>query len=201
MTTHIERCTFHLKTRVRLELAVSAPPDVVNSGRGPPLPIAHFKTRALLLCAFGTTFDKIMYATKPLMKQAAIVLAIFLGACGAGAVENTVTNAADLAVKHVNAGQAQKLVADKTIVTLDIRTPGEFTAAHIAGATNLDFRAVDFEQRLTGLDKSKTYFVYCASGNRSTQALPLFKKLRFQSLYHLDGGFKGWEKAGLPVAK
>ncbi len=97
-----------------------------------------------------------------------MVLAIFLGACGAGAVENTVTNAADLAVKHVNAGQAQKLVADKTIVTLDIRTPGEFTAAHIAEATNLDFRTVDFEQRLTGLDKSKTYFVYCVSGNRST---------------------------------
>ena len=41
-----------------------------------------------------------MYAIKPLMKQAAVVLAIFLGVCGAGAAENTATNAADLGVRR-----------------------------------------------------------------------------------------------------
>jgi rhodanese-related sulfurtransferase len=29
----------------------------------------------------------------------------------------------------------------------------------------------------------------------------VFKQNEFKSLYHLDGGMKAWEKAGLPVAK
>jgi rhodanese-related sulfurtransferase len=43
--------------------------------------------------------------------------------------------------------------------------------------------------------------VHCASGGRSTHSLALFKKHQFQSIYHLDGGIKAWQKAGLPVEK
>ena len=109
--------------------------------------------------------------------------------------------AAETNVNHVNAVQAQKLIAEKKVVVLDVRTPEEFAAGHIAGATNLNFRSPDFAKAVSGLDTNKTYLLQCASGNRSTQALPTFQKLQFQSLYHLDGGIKGWEKAGLPVEK
>src|SRR5690242_13639253 len=106
-----------------------------------------------------------------------------------------------LAVQHVDAKQAQKLVAEKKVVVLDIRTPGEFNKGRIAGAKNIDFLAPDFEQRIEALDKSKSYLVHCASGGRSTHSLALFKKHDFQSIYHLDGGIKAWQKAGLPVEK
>jgi rhodanese-related sulfurtransferase len=108
-------------------------------------------------------------------------------------------SAADTNVTHVNAEQAQKLIADKKVVILDIRTPEEFAAGHIAGATNINFRAANFEKALASLDKSQNYLVHCASGNRSTQALPKFQKLEFKSLYHLDGGLRAWQKAKLPV--
>jgi rhodanese-related sulfurtransferase len=104
-------------------------------------------------------------------------------------------------IQHVDAKQAQKLVADKKVVVLDIRTPGEFNQGRIAGAKNIDFLAPDFEQRIGELDKNKSYLVHCASGGRSSRSLPLFKKHEFQSVYHLDGGIKAWEKAGLPVEK
>ena len=104
-------------------------------------------------------------------------------------------------VKHVDAAQAKKLVDAKTVVVLDVRTPEEFKAGAVPGAVNIDFKAADFEQRLAALDPSKTYLVHCASGNRSKQSLPVFKKLKFPVLYHLDGGFKAWSDAGLPVAK
>jgi rhodanese-related sulfurtransferase len=104
-------------------------------------------------------------------------------------------------VQHVNPNQAQKLVQDKKVVVLDIRTLGEFNTGRIAGAKNIDFEAPDFEQRIDGLDKSKSYLVHCASGGRSTHSLLLFKKHQFQSIYHLDGGIKAWQKAGLPVEK
>jgi rhodanese-related sulfurtransferase len=107
----------------------------------------------------------------------------------------------ELQVKHVDAQQAQKLIADKKVEVLDIRTPGEFKQGRIAGAKNIDFQAPDFEQRIEALDKSKSYLVHCASGGRSTHSLALFKKHDFQSVYHLDGGIKAWQKVGLPVEK
>lgn len=104
-------------------------------------------------------------------------------------------------VQHVDPKQAQAMVMDKKVVVLDIRTPGEFSSGRIAGAKNIDFQAPDFEQRIDNLDKSKSYLVHCASGGRSTHSLMLFKKHQFQAIYHLDGGIKAWQKAGLPVEK
>ena len=108
---------------------------------------------------------------------------------------------ADSGVQHVDAQKAQKLVLEKKVAVLDVRTPGEFNRGHIGGATNIDFQGPDFEQKIEGLDRSKNYLVHCASGGRSTRSLLLFKKHQFLSIYHLDGGLKAWEKAGLPVEK
>jgi rhodanese-related sulfurtransferase len=142
-----------------------------------------------------------MVTQELLVKQTTIALAVFLGLIGLGAADIPATSPTATSVQHVNAAQAQKLVADKKVVVLDLRTPEEFKGGHIAGATNIDFLGTDFEQRLAAFDNRTTYLIHCASGNRSTQALPLFKQLKFQSLYHLDGGFRSWVKAGLPVKK
>ena len=84
---------------------------------------------------------------------------------------------------------------------LDLQTPAEFKEGHIAGATNIDFRASDFEKRLNQLDKNKAYLIHRASGGRSNKALPMLKKAEIRSVYHLDGGFNDWKKQGLPVEK
>jgi phage shock protein E len=114
-------------------------------------------------------------------------------------------NAADTSaappVKHVDARSAQKLLSQTNLVILDIRTPEEFKSFHLAGATNIDFHGSNFEQRISSLDKSKSYLVHCASGGRSAQSLKFFQKHDFQSIYHLDGGINGWKNAGLPVEK
>lgn len=130
-----------------------------------------------------------------------MILGVFLGTVGAGAADGPVRSPADKSVKHVDAKQAQSLLADKKVVVLDIRTPEEYQEGRIAGATNINFQASDFEQKIAALDKSKTYLVHCASGGRSKRSLPVFEKLQFQSIYHLDGGIIGWEKAGFPVKK
>jgi phage shock protein E len=133
------------------------------------------------------------------VKRAALAVAVLLGVSDVGAADVSSGSASETSIKHVSASEAQKLMVNQKVVVLDLRTPEEFQAGHIAGATNIDFLATGFEQRLANLDKSKIYLVHCASGNRSTLALPAFKKLHFQSLYHLDGGFKSWEKGRLPA--
>jgi len=139
--------------------------------------------------------------SKTLVQLAVLTLAMNLHVSRSAAAESAAPKETELAIQHVDAKQAEKLIAEKKVVVLDIRTPGEFNKGKIAGAENIDFQAPDFEQRIDGLDKSKSYLVHCASGGRSTHSLLLFKKHEFRSVYHLDGGIKAWEKAGLPLQK
>lgn len=105
-------------------------------------------------------------------------------------------------VKNVTPDQAEKALKEhKDIIVLDIRTPDEFKAGHLAGAKNIDFLDDSFAKQVAALDKSKTYLVHCASGGRSGKSLPTFEELKFTSLLHLNDGFKGWEAAGKPVEK
>jgi rhodanese-related sulfurtransferase len=126
-----------------------------------------------------------------------LIVASFLARAGAAEP----SPAPEPAVKHVDAKQARQLIAEKKVVVLDLRTPTEYKSGRIAGATNIDFLASDFEEHIKSLDKNKSYLIHCASGGRSSRSLPAFKKQQFQSIYHLDGGIKAWEKAGLPVEK
>lgn len=105
------------------------------------------------------------------------------------------------AVRHVDAKEAALLLATNRFTVLDIRTPREFAAGHIAGATNINYLSGDFADKLTQLDRSKSYLLHCAVGGRSTNALPKLTRLGFTNLIHLDGGFKAWQTAGNPVTK
>ena len=106
------------------------------------------------------------------------------------------------AAKNVSPDEAQKLLKDNPkVVVLDVRTPEEFAAGHIAGAKNIDFKAPDFAAKVAALDKTTPYLVHCASGGRSGKTLGLIKDKGFVAIYHLNEGFKAWEKAGKPVEK
>ena len=90
-------------------------------------------------------------------------------------------------------------VAEQGIVTLDVRTPGEFNEGHIEGAQLIDFQSGNFENEIAALDKTKTYAVYCRSGNRSGQAVKVMREAGFKNLYNLNGGVIDWANAGLPL--
>ena len=117
----------------------------------------------------------------------------------------SVLNAAEPAkkatVQNVTPDAAQKLITEKKVIVLDVRTEEEFKEGHIKGATNLNFFAADFEKKLSGLDKSKAYLVHCAAGGRSAKAIKKMEKLDFTMIYHLDCGMNGWEDAHKPTVK
>jgi rhodanese-related sulfurtransferase len=112
--------------------------------------------------------------------------------------ENKPAAAAEKArgVKNVDPTAFEKLRADKKNVLLDVRTAGEYSLGHIPGAVNIDFTGPDFAKNVASLDKSKTYLVYCASGGRSAGACKEMAKLKFAGLVNLEGGYRGWVKAG-----
>ncbi|HEY2341984.1 MAG TPA: rhodanese-like domain-containing protein [Chthoniobacteraceae bacterium] len=110
--------------------------------------------------------------------------------------------AAATAAKNVTPDEAEKLLKDKKdVVVLDVRTPEEYSAGHIGGAKNINFMASDFEKQVAQLDPSKSYLVHCAAGGRSSKAVKIMAQHNFDSVYHMNDGFKAWVEAGKPVEK
>lgn len=71
---------------------------------------------------------------------------------------------------------------------VDVRTPSEFNISHIPGAINVDYENSNFIVEIAKLDKTKTYFVYCRSGNRSSKAISIMKNEGIKNIYELQGG-------------
>lgn len=128
--------------------------------------------------------------------------------CLAGNCENKnePTPTGTQAVKQyqkVTASEFQsRLTSTSGAVIIDIRTDEEFASGHLTDAINKDFyKRAEFRQYLETLDKDKTYFVYCNSGNRSDSALALFRAADIPNVVEMSGGITAWKAANLPLVK
>ncbi len=81
----------------------------------------------------------------------------------------------------------EELAATADAILLDVRTPAEFSSGTLSGALNMDIMTFNFAQKVEKLDKTKTYFVFCRSGNRSGQACKIMHKMGFD-VRNLNGG-------------
>ncbi|WP_188813888.1 rhodanese-like domain-containing protein [Hymenobacter cavernae] len=89
-----------------------------------------------------------------------------------------------------------QLVQQPDVVVLDVRTPDEYAGGHLQNARNLDFKAPDFPTQIAHLDTTKTYVLYCASGNRSGKAMAMMQQQGFRKVVNA-GGFKTLKDSGL----
>jgi rhodanese-related sulfurtransferase len=88
----------------------------------------------------------------------------------------------------------EQLESDENAFLLDVRTPDEVEEGYIPNATNIDiYLGQEFVAELEKLDKTKNYYVYCRSGQRSGQACAIMNKLGFENAFNLEGGFMNWE--------
>jgi len=91
------------------------------------------------------------------------------------------------------------LIADSSVVILDVRTATEFAEGHIQGAILIDQGQSDFvEKAKAALPKEKTVAVYCRSGRRSANAAGKLADVGYKCV-NLKGGITAWKEAGKPV--
>lgn len=75
------------------------------------------------------------------------------------------------------------LEEDRTVI--DVRTPEEYDAGHVDGATLIDVQADDFDELVADLDPDDAYVAYCRTGVRSEAAA---ERMRAEGLDVYDGG-------------
>jgi glyoxylase-like metal-dependent hydrolase (beta-lactamase superfamily II) len=82
---------------------------------------------------------------------------------------------------------AQEKHKNPNTLLLDVRTPSEYKAAHIATSINapLDF----INESMLMIDKAQTYYVHCAGGYRSMIFISILKARGFDQLIDVKGGF------------
>lgn len=87
-----------------------------------------------------------------------------------------------------------QLENDDNAVILDVRTDAEVADGIIPNAIHIDiYKGQEFIDEVDALDKSKNYYIYCRSGNRSGKACQIMEELGFENTYNLLGGMLEWE--------
>lgn len=91
---------------------------------------------------------------------------------------------------------------EKSFVLLDIREPGEVSAAKIEADESMDIPRglVEFVFTKKVTDHDKPVVVYCKKGGRGALAAATLKELGYKNVYNLDGGILKWIADGYPVS-
>lgn len=103
--------------------------------------------------------------------------------------------------RSVSVDEFQHLIADSSVIRLDVRTAKEYDEGHIPNAVNIDVLQPDFlHKALSSLPRKRTIAVNCRSGKRSKKAAELLAKKGYK-VVELDTGFNGWLEEGKEVTK
>jgi rhodanese-related sulfurtransferase len=103
-------------------------------------------------------------------------------------------------VKEVNIDEYQKM-AHEDHVLIDTREDREWDAGHAAGAVHMSKGVIERDIESEIPDKSKTLVLYCGGGFRSALVADNLRKMGYANAISLDGGWRAWNAAGLPVEK
>ena len=103
--------------------------------------------------------------------------------------------------QSVNAEKFSKIITDKDVQIVDVRTPQEFSDGHIANSINLDVKSKDFPDLIKSeLNKDEVVAIYCRSGRRSKKAAAVLNNAGF-TVVELAGGFNEWQDTKGEVVK
>jgi rhodanese-related sulfurtransferase len=95
----------------------------------------------------------------------------------------------------------RKLESGQKFYLVDVREESEWAAGHLPGAVHLGKGIIERDIETKIPDTSAEIVLYCGGGFRSALAADNLQKMGYTNVYSMDGGFRGWKDAGLPVEK
>ena len=105
-------------------------------------------------------------------------------------------------VKECTVADVQKkLEQGQKFHLVDVREESEWAAGHLPGAMHLGKGIIerDIEEKIP--DHNAQLVLYCGGGFRSALAADNLQKMGYTAVSSMDGGWRGWKDAGLPVEK
>ena len=107
----------------------------------------------------------------------------------------------DYPFESVGVDEFEEIIADTSVVRLDVRRSEEFAEGHIAGTILIDVTKDSFKEiALQKLPKDRTIALYCRGGNRSKKAARILAEEGYK-VVELNKGYMSWTAAVKPVTK
>ena len=95
----------------------------------------------------------------------------------------------------------QKLDRNEQFHLVDVREESEWAAGHLPKAQHLGKGIIERDIETQIPDTAAPIILYCGGGFRSALAADNLQKMGYTNVISMDGGFRGWKDAGLPVEK
>ncbi len=123
------------------------------------------------------------------------LLLVTVSACASRTVESE-SVVHDLSPQEVS--DVLEAKEERDLFVLNVHTPYE---GELAGTDAFieDWENIAAHQDVLPLDKSRPLLVYCRSGRMSSSAVKQLETLGYETIYHLEGGMRAWNDAGLPL--
>jgi rhodanese-related sulfurtransferase len=111
-------------------------------------------------------------------------------------------NDAKTRVKQMNIDEYKQLKeSGEPHLLVDVREDSEWTAGHAAGSKHLGKGIIERDIEKEVPDKNSKMVLYCGGGFRSALAADALQKMGYTNVISLDGGWRAWQEANLPVEK
>jgi len=111
-------------------------------------------------------------------------------------------NEAKKKIKETNVADVKRRTdAGEKLLLVDVREDNEWAKGHLPGAVHLGRGIIerDIEQRVP--DTNLKLVLYCGGGFRSALVAENLQKMGYNNVESMDGGWKDWLEAGLPIAR
>ena len=111
-------------------------------------------------------------------------------------------NDAKKRVKETNVPDVKRRMdSGEKLILVDVREDHEWAKGHLPNAIHLGKGIIerDIEQRVP--DSAAKLILYCGGGFRSALVADNLQKMGYTNVESMDGGWRGWTEAGLPVAR
>lgn len=91
----------------------------------------------------------------------------------------------------------KRLLASGNVLLIDVRTPAEYRAGHIAGAVNRPLN--DLSRHMAEISPEREVVLYCSSGFRSAMGVMALQLEGRHRVMGFPPSIEGWKAAGEPV--
>ncbi len=111
-------------------------------------------------------------------------------------------NESRVKVKETNVADVKRRMdAGEKFLLVDVREDNEWASGHLPGAVHLGRGVIERDIETQVPDAATKLVLYCGGGFRSALVAENLQKMGYKNVESMDGGWKGWLGAGLPVAK
>ncbi len=103
--------------------------------------------------------------------------------------------------RSIDAATLAERLKTHDVRLLDVRTPAEYDAAHIAGSYNVPLAQLREHRDELSRHLDDEVVLVCRSGARAGQAEQTLAAVGLPGLRVLEGGISAWEASGAPVER